>query len=62
MIKKGKAGSGTYGVVYNATSPDKNGNQYDVAVKRNIIDSGISFSGSIKELDLLNRLRGHLIL
>lgn len=57
MIRTGKAGSGTYGVVYNAKTPDKDNNV--VAVKRNLVDSGISFSGSIKELDLLNRLRGH---
>ena len=33
MIKTGKAGSGTYGVVYNAQTPNKD----LVAVKRNII-------------------------
>ena len=59
MIRAGKAGSGTYGVVYNAKTPDENGKYEMVAVKRNLVDSGISFSGSIKELDLLNRLRGH---
>jgi len=59
MIKTGKAGSGTYGIVYNAKTPDKDGNVTYVAVKRNFVDSSISFSGSIKELDLLNRLRGH---
>ncbi len=55
MIRTGKAGSGTYGVVYNAKTSD----QKVVAVKRNLVDSNISFSGSIKELDLLNNLRGH---
>jgi len=57
MIRTGKAGSGTYGIVYNARTSDKH--QRKVAVKRNIVDESISFSGSIKELDLLNRLKGH---
>jgi serine/threonine protein kinase len=57
MIRTGKAGSGTYGIVYNGeTSGDK---KRRVAVKRNIVDESVSFSGSIKELDLLNRLKGH---
>ena len=58
MIRTGKAGKGTYGIVYTADSLDKSGIK-KVAVKRNIVDSSISFSGSIKELDLLNRLKGH---
>lgn len=57
MIRTGKAGSGTYGIVYNATTADEH--QRKVAVKRNIVDESVSFSGSIKELDLLNRLKGH---
>jgi len=57
MKKLQTIGSGTYGVVYNALHSDKNSKE--IAVKRNIIDSDISFSGSIKEMDLLNRLRGH---
>lgn len=57
MIKTGKAGSGTYGRVYNAETTDKYKSR--VAVKRNIVDASIDFSGSIKELDLLNRLKGH---
>ena len=56
MIKLGKAGSGTYGVVYNAQLLDNN---KAVAVKRNIIDGSINFSGSIKELDILSRLKNH---
>ena len=57
MIRTGKAGRGTYGRVYNAKTTDKH--QRKVAVKRNIVDESVSFSGSIKELDLLNRLKGH---
>lgn len=54
MIRTAKMGTGTYGTVYSSKLDDN-----EIAVKRNIIDSDISFSGSIKEMDLLNRLRGH---
>lgn len=57
MIRTGKAGSGTYGVVYNAETTDKE--KRKIAVKRNIVDNSVSFTGSVKELDLLNRLKGH---
>jgi serine/threonine protein kinase len=57
MKKLETIGSGTYGVVYGALQPLKGSKE--IAVKRNIIDADISFSGSIKEMDLLNRLRGH---
>ena len=57
MKKIQTIGSGTYGVVYSARQSSKSNKE--IAVKRNIIDSDISFSGSIKEMDLLNRLRGH---
>jgi serine/threonine protein kinase len=57
MIRLKVAGKGTYGTVYTAKSSKKD--ETEIAVKRNIIDSGISFSGSIREMDLLNRLRGH---
>ena len=57
MIKIGKAGSGTYGTVYRAKMGKKD--VTEIAVKRNIIDADVSFSGSIREMDLLNRLRGH---
>jgi serine/threonine protein kinase len=57
MIRTGKAGSGTYGIVYKAETLGENKRQ--VAVKRNIVDESVSFSGSIKELDLLTRLKGH---
>ena len=57
MIRLGKIGSGAYGTVYNGkTSKD---DKKEIAVKKNLIDSDVSFSGSIKEMDLLNRLRGH---
>ena len=57
MIRTGKAGNGTYGIVYNAETTDIH--KRKVAVKRNIIDPSVNFSGSIKELDLLNRLKYH---
>ena len=57
MIRTGKAGSGTYGIVYNAETIGEN--KRKIAVKRNIVDESVSFSGSIKELDLLNRMQGH---
>jgi len=56
MIKIGKAGSGTYGIVYNAETVD---DKRKIAVKRNIVDESVSFSGSLKELDLLGKLKGH---
>ena len=57
MIRLGTLGSGSYGKVYNALlSKDS---KKEIAVKKNFTDSDISFSGSLKELDLLNRLRGH---
>jgi len=57
MIRTSKAGSGTYGIVYNAKTADES--KRKVAVKRNIVDESVDFSGSVKELDLLNRLKGH---
>ena len=57
MIRTGKAGSGTYGIVYTAETTDES--KRKIAVKRNVVDNSVNFSGSIKELDLLNRLRGH---
>ncbi len=57
MIRTGKAGKGTYGIVYNAETTDIH--KRKVAVKRNIIDPSVNFSGSIKELDLLNRVKNH---
>ena len=56
MIKKGKVGSGTYGIVYRAETTN---NRYKLAVKRNIVEKTTNFSGSLRELDILNKLRGH---
>ena len=57
MIRTGKAGKGTYGIVYNAETIGDDKRQ--IAVKRNIIDESVSFSGSLKEMDLLSKLKGH---
>ena len=50
-------GSGTYGTAI-LGKLDKD-DEEDVVVKRNIMDSSVSFSNSLRELDLLIRLRGH---
>ena len=57
MIRTNKISSGTYGIAYSAKASKDD--KTEVAIKRNIVDADISFSGSIRELDLLNRLRGH---
>lgn len=57
MLKIGKAGSGTYGVVYKGETLGNN--KRKVAVKKNIVEKSVNFSGSLKELDLLMRLKGH---
>lgn len=54
MEREGKLGSGTYGIVY---SGREHGKKY--AVKRNVIDHGTTFLGSLKEVDVLSRLKGH---
>lgn len=56
FIKTGKAGKGTYGIVYIAETSDTH---QSVVVKRNLIDRQTDFTGSIKELDLLSRVRNH---
>jgi serine/threonine protein kinase len=48
-------GAGTYGNVYRATNYK---GEY-VAVKQNLLEKEIDFIGSIKEADILVRLRGH---
>jgi len=48
-------GSGTYGMVFRAV--DENGDY--VAIKQNLLDPATDFIGSIKEADILVRLRGH---
>jgi serine/threonine protein kinase len=57
LRKLSKIGEGTYGVVYQAHR--ENEPHTPVAIKRNIIDRDTNFIGSIKELDVLYRLRGH---
>jgi len=55
MQRVNKAGEGTYGIVYIAQ--DDKGDEY--AIKRNLIDQSVSFAGSLKELDLLYRVKEH---
>ncbi|MCA9750466.1 MAG: protein kinase, partial [Romboutsia sp.] len=55
IIKGKKVGKGTYGVVYYGVS---NSNE-KVAVKRNLVDTNTDFIGSLREMDLLIRLKGH---
>jgi len=57
MIRTGKISQGTYGILIAGETVGEN--KRKVAVKRNIMDESVSFSGSIKELDLLNKLKGH---
>ncbi len=56
MLKRERIGSGTYGIVYKATSRSS---KEDYAVKRNLIEPPLDFAGSIRELDLLNKLQDH---
>lgn len=54
--KISKLGGGTYGRVYQATLNQEN----PVAIKRNFISPNLKETvGSIRELDTLNRVRGH---
>lgn len=55
IIKGRKAGKGTYGVVYHGTTDTNE----KVAVKRNLIDTNTDFIGSLREMDLLMKLKGH---
>jgi serine/threonine protein kinase len=59
MIKGNKIRDGAYGMVYSGTIPTVEGKRDEIAIKRNLVSREISFAGSIRELDLLNRLRGH---
>lgn len=54
MNKEKKLGEGTYGIVYSSSSDSGS-----YAVKRNIIDPNTDFLGSIKELDILGKIKGH---
>ena len=56
MIKGRQLGSGTYGKVYLGTLANSN---EELAVKRNLIATDIDFIGSVRELDLLSRLKGY---
>lgn len=57
MIKGEKIGSGTYGFVYKMT--DANGKE-EYAFKRNLNNEAVgNFSMVIRELDILNRLKGN---
>jgi serine/threonine protein kinase len=57
LQKISKIGEGTYGVVYRG-HPESHPETI-VAIKRNIVDRETNFIGSLKELDILNQLRGH---
>jgi serine/threonine protein kinase len=50
----GKIGQGAYGSVYKVEHKEK-----IFAVKRNTLDNHISFHGSLRELDMLTKLKGH---
>lgn len=56
MIKGGKIDEGTYGIVYNCKSPTS---KTDYAIKRNLVDTNISFIGALRELDLLIKTLKH---
>ena len=49
-----KLGQGAYGIVYKVGI---DGEEY--ALKRNVVDTSINYSGSIRELDTMLRLYGH---
>ena len=57
MIRVKKLGVGTYSTCLSGLVSKDDATA--VCVKRNVQDDDITFSGSIRELDLLNRLRGH---
>ncbi len=61
MIKTNKIGEGSYGVVYSGKF--KEGKHPDpnriFAIKRNFKELSSAWIGNIRELDILNRLKGH---
>jgi len=56
MIRGDKLGEGSYGIVYEATSPR---NQTKYAVKRNLAEENVSFTSVARELDILHKLGDH---
>lgn len=48
-------GSGSYGVVYEVIDH----NMKKMAIKCNLIENSIDFIGSLRELDIINKLHGH---
>jgi serine/threonine protein kinase len=61
MIKSSKIGEGSYGVVYSGKFKE---NKYPdpnrlFAIKRNFKEISAAWIGNIRELDILNRLKGH---
>lgn len=68
LIRDGKIGEGTYGVVYKAHAPGVSMSPTGVispndtkfyAVKRNLMDLSTSWTGNTRELDMLAHLKGH---
>lgn len=56
MLRGEKLGEGTFGIVYGATSPTSGKR---IALKRNLVEDDTCFIGTPREVDVLNRLRGH---
>lgn len=56
MQRGNKLGEGTFGIVYEAFSPNSNKN---FAVKRNLIENAASFIGASREVDILNKIRNY---
>lgn len=56
MIKGDILGNGTYGIIYSCKNSETD-KKY--AVKRNLVEKNVSFLNSIRESDLLTKLRRH---
>ena len=48
-------GEGSYGVVYQAKTPEGE----TLAVKCNLVEETVDYIGSLRELDIINELHGH---
>jgi serine/threonine protein kinase len=60
ITKSGKAGEGTYGTVYTAKVTSDNPDlPSTIAIKRNYAELSASWIWSVRELDMLSRLKGH---